>query len=87
MGRSWGTTGDDWMGAPAAARYLGINLTTLYAIIDSGQLPAYKIRRVIRLRRSEVQAFIQASRVQPGSLRHLYPPGEKRPESSISGSV
>ncbi len=28
------------MGAPAAAKHLGVNLRTLYAIIDSGELPA-----------------------------------------------
>ncbi len=64
------------MGAPAAAKRLGIRLVTLYRIIDGGELPAYKIRRVIRLRRADVDAYIERCRVQPGTLAHLYPPGE-----------
>ena len=64
------------MGAPAAAKRLGIQLLTLYRIIDGGELPAYKFRRVIRLRRADVDAYIERCRVQPGTLKHLYPPGE-----------
>jgi hypothetical protein len=42
------STGEDWVGAPARARELGIMLRTLYKIIDSGELPSYKLGRVIR---------------------------------------
>ena len=64
---------EDWFGAPAAARYLGLYLTTLYRLINAGDLPAYQIGRVIRLRRVEVDAYIERSRVQPRDLHHLYP--------------
>ena len=66
--------GEDWFGAPAAARYPGIYLTTLYRLINAGELPAYQIGRVIRLRRVEVDAYIERSRVRPGELDHLYGP-------------
>jgi excisionase family DNA binding protein len=52
---------------------LGITLRTLYRLIDEGQLPAYKIGRVIRLKAHEVDAFIESARVEPGDLSHLYP--------------
>jgi excisionase family DNA binding protein len=67
------STGDDWFGAPDAARYLGLTLRTLYRLIDEGQVPAYKFGRVIRLRRHEIDAFIEQQRIQPGTLGHLYP--------------
>ena len=70
------STGDEWMGTPAAARYLGIQLRTLYGAINRGELPAHKIARVIRLRRTDVEEYIERCRVQPGTLGHLYPPGE-----------
>lgn len=63
----------DWMGTKEAAAYLGVTLRTLYRFIDSGDLPAYKFGRVIRLRRDEVDTFIAAARIEPGSLEHLYP--------------
>lgn len=70
------SSSEAWLGAPAAAKRLGIMLVTLYRIIDGGELPAYKFGRVIRLKRADVDAYIERSRVQPGTLAHLYPPGE-----------
>jgi hypothetical protein len=45
----------------------------LYRFIDEGQLPAYKMGRVIRLQVHEVDAFIERARIEPGTLEHLYP--------------
>lgn len=63
----------NWISTKAAADYLGITSRTLYRMIDDGQVPAYKFGRVIRLKQAEVDTFIEASRVEPGSLKHLYP--------------
>jgi excisionase family DNA binding protein len=45
------------------ATYLGIGNRTLYAMIDQGQVPAYKFGRVIRLRRTDVLAFLERQRI------------------------
>jgi excisionase family DNA binding protein len=58
-----------------AARCLGLVPRTLYRLIDHGHINAYRFGRVIRLRQVDVDAYITASRVQPGELRHLYPDG------------
>jgi excisionase family DNA binding protein len=50
-----------------------VTLRTLYRFIDEGQLPAYKMGRVIRLQAHEVDAFIERARIVPGTLEHLYP--------------
>ena len=57
-----------WMGTPKTAEYLGIRLRTLYRLIDEGKVPAYRQGRVMRVRRSDPDAHLEASRVQPGSL-------------------
>jgi excisionase family DNA binding protein len=62
-----------WMSTAEAARRLGITPRTLYRFIDEGQLPAYRFGRVIRLKASEVDAFIETCRIEPGTLEHLYP--------------
>lgn len=67
------STPPEWLGTKEAARYLGITPRTLYRLIDEGQLAAYQFGRVYRLKRADVDAFIEASRVQPGTLSHLYP--------------
>jgi excisionase family DNA binding protein len=77
------STGDAWMGTVEASEHLGITLRTLYRLIDTGQVPAYKFGRVIRLRREEVDAFIAASRVSPGQLGHLYPQPEAAPDIDL----
>jgi excisionase family DNA binding protein len=62
-----------WLSTQEAARRLGVTARTLYRFIDQGDLPAYRLGRVIRLTLQDVDAFIEASRIEPGSLEHLYP--------------
>jgi excisionase family DNA binding protein len=70
------TSGADtiqWLSTAEAAARLGITPRTLYRFIDEGQLPAYRFGRVIRLKTSDVDVFIDACRIEPGTLEHLYP--------------
>jgi excisionase family DNA binding protein len=62
-----------WLGTQEAARLLGITPRTLYRFIDEGQLAGYRFGRVIRLKESDVLAFIESARIEPGTLEHLYP--------------
>lgn len=62
-----------WLSTAEAATRLGITPRTLYRFIDEGQLAAYRFGRVIRLQHSDVDDFIGRSRIQPGTLEHLYP--------------
>ena len=71
-----------WLGTAEAARYLGITPRTLYRLIDEGQLAAYKFGRVIRLKQHEIDIFVEGSRIEPGSLEHLYP--EARNQASVT---
>lgn len=70
----------EWLSTGAAAKRLGVTVRTLYRFVDEGQVPAYKLGRVIRLQRSEVDEFIRRTRIPAGSLEHLYP--EARKETS-----
>jgi excisionase family DNA binding protein len=71
-----------WLSTAEAASRLGITPRTLYRFIDEGQLPAYRFGRVIRLKANEVADFIEACRIEPGTLEHLYP--DSTTESSPS---
>lgn len=69
-----GPSGDiEWLSTQEAARRLGITTRTLYRFVDQGELPAYRMGRVIRLQAADVDAFIEGSRIRPGTLEHLYP--------------
>jgi excisionase family DNA binding protein len=62
-----------WLSTTEVRDQLGITLRTLYRLIDEGQIPAYKIGRVIRMKEEDVDAFLERSRIAPGMLEHLYP--------------
>ena len=61
-----------WLGTTAAARHLGITPRTLYRLIDHGQVPAYALGRVYRLRVADLDRYLDTVRVVPGTLGHLY---------------
>ena len=63
----------EWLSTQEAARRLGITTRTLYRFVDQGEIPAYRMGRVIRLQATDIDAYIQRSRIQPGTLEHLYP--------------
>ena len=62
-----------WLSTRDAAAYLGITPRTVYKLIDTDQLRAYRFGRVIRIRGGDLDTFIDGARIQPGSLAHLYP--------------
>ena len=68
------------MGTPAACKYLGIEPRTLYKLINDGEIRAYKVGWVIRLRRDDVDDFLDLHVIEPGSLSHLIPPYPPRDE-------
>lgn len=43
-------------------------------------MPAYQFGRVIRLKQADVDAFIEAARAQPGTLKQLYPETVAKPD-------
>ena len=68
-----------WMGVPGAATRLGITTRTLYRFINDGDLVAYKIGRVIRIKQADLDTFIESVRIEPGSLEHLVPRRDEEP--------
>ena len=62
------TANIEWLSSRAAAELLGVTPQTLYRFINAGNLPAYRIGRVIRLQRSDIDTFIDAIRIAPGTL-------------------
>ena len=47
----------------------------MYGLINRGELIAYRIGRVYRIRAEDVAAFLESARVKPGDLRHLVAAG------------
>ena len=77
------STGHDWLSAPEAARALGLTLRTVYSIIDCGDLVAYKFRRVLRIRRADLEDYMERCRINPGDLAHLYRQDAAEPDEEF----
>ncbi len=72
-----------WMTTQEAARRMGITPRTLYRFIDEGGIRAYKMGRVFRVQKADVDAYIAGAVIEPGSLRHLLT--DRTRASAISG--
>jgi excisionase family DNA binding protein len=75
----------NWITVPVAAQLLGLALHSVYDLIDRGELaaevtvpPEPKRRRSVRLRRQDIDDFLDRARVKPGELSHLFPPAPVR---------
>ena len=81
------STGDGWITAPQVAKLLGLQLNTIYRLIDTGELEAEQgartvwkrngqvgERRRVRIRRQAVDDYLERARVKPGELTHLFEP-------------
>ena len=68
-----GDTMNEWLSVERAGRALGIGVHTVYGLINRGELVAYRIGRVYRIRREDIAVFLESARVKPGDLQHLAP--------------
>ena len=73
----------EWLNTDQAAKRLGITARTLYRFIDEGQVPAYRFGRVIRLKQTDVDLFIEECRIDPGSLGS----GQNNPDTNGGGEA
>jgi excisionase family DNA binding protein len=61
-------TSTAWLSTAEVARRLSLTPRTVYRLIDAGDLVAYRFGRVIRVRVDDLNRFIDASRIVPGTL-------------------
>jgi excisionase family DNA binding protein len=53
---------------------VGVVPRTVYRLINDGQLPGYRIGRVVRVRSDDLERYLDSARIVPGSLDHLCGP-------------
>jgi len=59
--------GPGWLTTTAAAERLGVNPRTLYRLLDQGLLPAYRAGRLIRIKVSDLDDYVQSTRTERGA--------------------
>jgi len=53
---------DEYLNIDELSKYLGIKKATLYFKVENGQIPHYKIGRLIRFKKSEIDSWMQSMR-------------------------
>lgn len=59
---------DEWLSTTEAGRRLGVTPRTIARFIGNGELRGYRFGRVIRIRESDLDEFIESCRIEPGTL-------------------
>lgn len=56
----------EWMTTDELIRWLGLGRTKTYEMLRNGEIPSYKIGRVRRIRREDVEAWLAGNKYRPG---------------------
>ena len=56
----------EWLTADELVRWLEIGRTKTYEMLRSGEIPSYKIGRIRRIRRQDVDAWLERNKYRPG---------------------
>lgn len=56
----------DWYSPDELWRWLGLGRTKIYELLRCGEIPSYKIGRVRRIRRQDIEAWLERKRYSGG---------------------
>ena len=56
----------EWFTTDELVRWLEIGRTKTYEMLRSGDIPSYKIGRIRRIRRQDVDAWLERNKYRPG---------------------
>jgi excisionase family DNA binding protein len=56
----------EWFSAEELRRWLGLGKTKTQEILQTGQIPSYRIGRVRRIRRADIEHFLEQNRFESG---------------------
>lgn len=56
----------EWYSPDELWRWLGLGRTKTYELLQSGEIPSYKIGRIRRIRRQDIEAWLEQNRCRVG---------------------
>ena len=56
----------EWFTTDELVRWLGLGRTKTYEMLRSGEIPSYKIGRIRRIRRQDIEAWLERNKFRPG---------------------
>ncbi len=55
----------EWFTTDELVRWLGLGRTKTYEMLRSGEIPSYKIGRIRRIRRQDIEAWLERNKFRP----------------------
>jgi len=56
----------EWFTTDELVRWLGLGRTKAYEMLRTGEIPSYKIGRIRRIRRGDVEAWLERNKFESG---------------------
>jgi excisionase family DNA binding protein len=56
----------EWFSAEELRRWLGLGKTKTQELLQSGRIPSYRIDKVRRIRRADIENFLERNRFESG---------------------
>jgi excisionase family DNA binding protein len=56
----------EWFSAEELRRWLGLGKTKVQELLQTGEIPSYRIGRVRRIRRADIEHFLEQNRFESG---------------------
>jgi excisionase family DNA binding protein len=56
----------EWFSAEELRRWLGLGKTKTQELLQSGRIPSYRIDKVRRIRRADIEHFLEQNRFESG---------------------
>jgi excisionase family DNA binding protein len=84
MAKRRGDQNPDLLTVAQVAEYLQLNRMTVYKYIREGRIPASRIGKSYRVRRQDLEAFLEAARLLPRAPgREILQPSPKREHQGV----
>ena len=61
-----GVESKEWFTTDELVRWLGLGRTKTYEMLRSGEIPSYRIGRIRRIRRQDIEAWLESNKFRPG---------------------
>jgi excisionase family DNA binding protein len=58
-----------WLSQDEAAEVSGLGLRTVKRLVSTGALPAFQVGKLVKIRASDLDDFMSAQRVEPGTVK------------------
>ena len=64
----------EWLKPIEVAQELGMSVRAVHLFVKRGELPATRFGRFVKISRADVDAYIAAHRIDPGTIGYLLEP-------------